>query len=189
MIRRRLALLAALALLAGCGVDPQAAPEDLDVSPIPPATPAPSDGGAGSELILWFLRDDLLAPVQRAADARDPVTALALLAEGLTAEEADAGLTTAISPQPLEVATDGEAEEHDVLTVEVTEAFYVPGADQLRAVAQVVWTATGFEGVEAVRFATEDGPLEVPTDAGLTDDPVDRADIASLAPDGALAVD
>ncbi len=65
----------------------------------------------------------------------------------------------------------------------------VAGADQLRAVAQVVWTATGFEEVDAVRFATAEGPLVVPTDAGLTDDPVDRADYASLAPDGALAVD
>lgn len=84
----------------------------------------------------------------------------------------------------------GAGAEEGVLTVGVTPAFTdVAGADQLRSFAQVVWTATGIEGVDAVRFGTADGPLEVPTDAGLTDDPVDRADYGSLAPDGAVTVD
>ena len=192
MSPRRLTLLAAVALLAaGCGVDPQAAPEDLEIPPIPEATAGAPGGTAGSELVLWFLRDDRLSPVPRSAVTYHPVTALALLAEGLTAREADEGLTTAISRQPLAVSTSDEATNgEDVLTVEVTEAFTgVAGADQLRAVAQVVWTATEFGEVDAVRFATADGSVEVPTDTGLTDDPVDRGDYASLAPDGPVAVD
>lgn len=184
MTARLLALLALLALLTGCGVEPQAAPEDLDVSPIPAATAEPPGGTPGSELVLWFLRDDRLSPVQRSADGAGPVSALSALTEGLTASEADAGLTTAISRQPLAVITGGDAEE-GVLTVGVTDAFtYVAGADQLRAVAQVVWTATEFDEVDAVRFTTTEGPLEVTTDAGLTDEPVGRADYGSLAPDG-----
>ena len=190
MSARLLAVLAVLALLAGCGVEPQSAPEELDVGPIPAATAEPPGGTPGSELVLWFLRDDRLTPVQRSAAGAGPVSALSALADGLTASEADAGLTTAISRQPLAVVSGGGTEEEGVLTVGVTKAFTdVAGADQLRAVAQVVWTATGIEGVDAVRFTTADGPLEVPTDAGLTDDPVDRSDYGSLAPDGPVTVD
>jgi spore germination protein GerM len=188
---RHLAVLASVVLAAGCGVEPQAAPEDLTLSPIPPATSGVPGGDAGQQLVLWFLRDDALAPVERSAAAADAATALALLAEGPTAQEADAGLTTAISRQPLTVAANDDAAEADVLTVQVTEAFTgVAGADQLRAVAQVVWTVTEPDDVDAVRFTTDvGGPLEVPTDAGLTDAPVDREDYASLAPDDPVAVD
>jgi spore germination protein GerM len=178
------------ALVAGCGVDPQAAPDDLDVPSIPAATSAPASRTSGPEVELWFLRDDRLTPVTRPADAADPATALELLAEGPSAEEAADGLTTAIGPPPLDVVANEGSDADDVLTVGVNPAFTaVAGEDQLREVAQVVWTVTGFAGVDAVRFTSDEGPLEVPTDAGLSDDPVDRDDFASLAPDGDVAID
>jgi spore germination protein GerM len=182
--RRRAAVLLGIlslaVLAAGCGIDPQAAPEVLDVDPLPPATAEVTDNRAGPRLVLWFVEGGRLVPVERSAAEPDPATALDLLAEGLTAEEAAAGLTTAITEQPLTVAEQGA---DDVLVVEVTPAFTgVAGADQLTAVAQVVWTVTGFDGVDAVRFATDDSPLEVPTDAGLGSGPVDRDDYSSLAP-------
>jgi spore germination protein GerM len=185
-VRRRLttALLSLGVLAAGCGVDPQSAPSELDVSPLPRATADDTGGTAGSELVLWFLDGGRLVPVERPAAEQDPATALALLAEGPTAEEAAAGLSTAISRQPLVVVDREDVDALEgVLAVEVTPAFTgVSGADQLAEVAQVVWTATEFPDVDAVAFTTEDGPLEVPTDSGLGDRPVGRDDYASLAP-------
>jgi spore germination protein GerM len=130
---------------------------------------------------LWFLDDDRLAPVLRPASDSSPGAALELLAEGPDPDEVAAGLTTIVARQPLAVVDGPDAD--DVLTVEVTRTFSsVAGEDQLREVAQVVWTATEFAEVDAVRFTTDGEALEVPTDRGLSDQPVDRADYASLAP-------
>ena len=173
----------ALALLAGCGVDPQAAPEAVSIAPLTPTSSGPSAGSTGAGVSLWFLQDDRLVPVPRAATEADAATALALLAEGPDPAEVAAGLGTALSPQPLDVVAAGEGEDDATLTVAVTPAFTgVAGEDQVRAVAQVVWTATAFDGVDAVRFTADGEALEVPTDEGLTADPVDREDYASVAP-------
>jgi spore germination protein GerM len=182
-VRRLAALVCALVALTACGVDTQAAPEDVDVAPVPSSPATPSETGAGPQVVLWFLRDGRLEPVRREAPGSGPATALTLLSEGPTAEEVTEGLTTALTPQPLAVV-DGRQTDTTV-TVAVSPAFTsVSGENQLRAVAQVVWTATEFAGVEQVRFTTEDGALEVPTDDGLTDEPVDRDDYASVAPEG-----
>lgn len=181
--RRGRALLIGVALaLASCGVDPQAEPEDVEIAPVPSSPATPTETNAGPTVVLWFMSGDRLEPVRRAAAGTGPATALDLLAEGPTPQEAADGLSTALfTPQPLAVV-DGQQTD-STLTVAVSPAFVnVSGDNQLPAVAQVVWTATEFPGVEQVRFTTEDGPLEVPTDEGLTDDPVDRDDYASVAP-------
>ena len=181
MRRRALLPLAAL-VLAGCGIDPQSAPDDIAISPIPAVTTAPTAGSSGPEVTLWFLADERLTPVTRPASESTPATALELLAGGPDQEEADAGLTSAVARQPLTV-DDPDPDADGVLTVEVTRTFSsVSGDDQLREVAQVVWTATEFDEVDAVRFAIDGEALEVPTDLGLSDEPVDRDDYASLAP-------
>ena len=175
--------LLAVAVLAGCGVDPQAAPEVLSLAPPTPVTSEPDAAPTGTGVPLWFLQDDRLVPVERVATAADPATALALLAEGPDPAEVGAGLGTALAPQPLAVVPSAPGEAPSTLTVEVTPAFTgVAGENQLRAVAQVVWTATAFDGVDAVRFTTDGEALEVPTDEGLTAAPVDREDYASVAP-------
>jgi spore germination protein GerM len=181
-VRRWSLLLAAAVVLSACGIDPQAAPEDVEIAPVPQSPPTPSEPSAGPTVALWFLRGDRLEPVRRAASGTGPETALALLADGPTPEEAADGLTTALfTPQPFAVV-DGRQTDTTV-TVAVSPAFTsASGENQLRAVAQVVWTVTEFDGADQVRFTTEDGPLEVPTDEGLTDEAVDRGDYASLAP-------
>lgn len=179
MRRGRLVAFAVLAL-AGCGVDPQPAPEDVAVSAITTGPAEPSTSAPGPQVTLWFLRGERLEAVTRSAPDSSPGTALELLAEGPLPDDGDPGLGTAVVPDSL-AGIEGP-DEDDVLTVDVTRAFSIAGDDQLREVAQVVWTATEFDGVEAVRFTSEDEPVEVPTDAGLTDQPVDRDDYASLAP-------
>lgn len=182
-MRRWALLLCAAVVLTACGIDPQAAPDDVEIAPVPQSPPTPSRTSAGPTVVLWFLRDDRLEAVRRAASGTGPETALTLLADGPTPQEAADGLTTALfTPQPFAVV-DGRQTDTTV-TVAVSPAFTsASGDNQLRAVAQVVWTVTEFDGADQVRFTTEDGALEVPTDEGLTDDAVDREDYASLAPE------
>ena len=182
-MRRAATLLGTAVALAACGVEPQAEPEDVSIAPVLTTPASPTRTSAGPTVVLWFLEGDRLAPVRRAASGTGPATALDLLADGPTPEESADGLSTALfTPQPLAVV-DGRQSD-STLTVAVSPAFVnVSGDNQLRAVAQVVWTATEFAGVEEVRFVSEDGPLEVPTDEGLTDDPVEREDYSSLAPE------
>lgn len=184
-MRRAATLLGIAVALTACGVEPQAEPEDVSIAPVLTTPASPTRTSAGPTVVLWFLEGDRLAPVRRAASGTGPATALDLLADGPTPEESADGLSTALfTPQPLAVV-DGRQSD-STLTVAVSPAFVnVSGDNQLRAVAQVVWTATEFAGVEEVRFVTEDGPLEVPTDEGLTDEPVEREDYASVAPEDA----
>jgi spore germination protein GerM len=70
-----------------------------------------------------------------------------------------------------------------VATVSVTPGFPgLSGGNQLLAVAQVVWTLTELPTVTAVRFSVDGTPVEIPTDDGLTDRPVDRDDYRSVKP-------
>ncbi|MCV2487838.1 GerMN domain-containing protein [Geodermatophilus sp. YIM 151500] len=182
----RRVLLALLLAAAGCGVDPEQAPEEIQVSAVPDARPAPDGAAGGSEVTLFFVRGSRLEPVQRPADRVDRETALELLADGPTPAEVAAGLRTALLPQPL--VPQPPATGADAVTVVVSREFTgVAGGDQMRAVAQVVFTVTELSGPEQVRFATADGPVEVPTDQGLTVVPVDRDDYASVAPVPAAA--
>ncbi len=60
----------------------------------------------------------------------------------------------------------------------------VQGDFQLQAFAQLVQTATGLSGVRDVRFRIGGAPIDAPTDAGVSSEPVTRDDYASLAPAG-----
>ncbi|RFU20407.1 GerMN domain-containing protein [Geodermatophilus marinus] len=167
--------------LAGCGVPVQPRPEPVEV-PTPTRTSAGVPTAGGASVQLWFVRGTRLEPVFRRSAPADLHAALDLLVAGPTPGEASAGLRTALVPQTLRQAEqDGLLE--GVLTLSASRAFTgVGGGDQLLAVAQVVWTVTGFPGVDAVRVVVGGVPLEMPTDAGLTVEPVDRGDYRSVRP-------
>ncbi|MGY1708732.1 GerMN domain-containing protein [Geodermatophilus sp. SYSU D00758] len=178
-------LIAVLVLLvlaaAGCGVPAQQRPEPVEVpTPTRTSTGVPTVGGASVQ--LWFVRGARLEPVFRRSAPADLHAALDLLAAGPTPSEAADGLRTALAPQTLRPAEEGGLVD-GVLTLSASRAFTdVAGGDQLLAVAQVVWTVTGFPRVEAVRVVVDGVPLEVPTDGGLTVEPVDRGDYRSVGP-------
>jgi spore germination protein GerM len=176
---------AALAVAAaGCGIDPQAGPEAITLSAAPVTETPTATGTPGRDLVLWFLRDGRLAPMTREASDGDTPAVLDLLAEGPTATEVSAGLGTALLAQQPGLEVVDEDPDDPLVTVQVGQQFLsLTGTDQLPAVAQVVWTVTELPGVDEVLFATESGPLEVPTDDGLTAEPVRREDYASLAPE------
>jgi spore germination protein GerM len=178
-LRPALAFLTAL-VVAGCGVQPEESPTVVPTAGPPSSTGAIANDPAGQQLTMYLVRDADLAPVQRRARSATAAAALALLVEGPTAAEASRGLSTALPAESVEVdldLADGEA------TVSVRRGFAgIPGGNQLLAVAQIVWTLTESPRVTAVRFAVEDSPVEVPTDSGLADRPVTRADFRSVTP-------
>jgi spore germination protein GerM len=176
------ALLCALTVLAGCGVEPQARPEPLTI-PAPQSSQPGQRAETGQSLRVYLVRGTGLVPVERAVDDVTPSAALAALIDGPTRVEVIGGLRTALAPQQLSV---DEGLPGGLTSVAVSREFTdITGGNQLLAVAQVVWTLTELPGTTEVRFLVEGVPVEVPTDTGLTDQPVARDNFASVAPPGA----
>ncbi|SNS16385.1 Sporulation and spore germination [Geodermatophilus pulveris] len=174
--------LAAVLALTGCGVDPQDAPEPVSIPPPPAPAPDPSAAPGGPRVTVWFVRGTGLEAAERVTARPGVDAALEALLGGPTRAEVLGGLRTALAPQS--VLPGPPTPAGPVVTVEVARGFTeVAGGDQLLATAQVVFTVTGYPGVQAVRITSEGAPVEVPTDAGLTAGPVDRDDYASVAPD------
>ncbi|WP_324277687.1 GerMN domain-containing protein [Blastococcus brunescens] len=131
---------------------------------------------------VYLIRGARLTPASRPHPEPGVDASLELLAAGPTrAEVLEQGLRTALPPQSL--VPDPSATEDAVLTIAVTRDFTdISGLSQLLAVAQVVWTVTELPEVSRVRLTAEGRPIEVPTDAGLTDQAVGRDDYGSAAP-------
>lgn len=179
----RLLLGLAAALLGGsCGVPTEERAHPLPDVPVslPTAAPTTTPVPQGAPAELFFVRGDRLAPTVHRVAVHTLAAVLETLAEGPTEEEKMAGMRSAIPVgASLRVAsvTDG------VAIVEVAEVAELGGGDQVLAVAQVVFTATGVDGVTAVRLSI--GGLLVPAPVGdgtLVDRPIVRPDYPSLAP-------
>jgi spore germination protein GerM len=189
-MRRLIARLAVSALLCGwalsaCGVTTQSRPEPIGV-PAPSQGPTTEAGVPGTGATLYFLRRGRLEAVHRSTPSPGLRSALDMLTAGPSEEEAAGGLRTALAPQRLTATTGGS--DCRTVVVEVTRDFTsLPGRSQLLAVAQVVWTVTELPGCDRVRFQDGGRPLETPTDHGLTDQPVTRADYLSATVAGGTA--
>ncbi|WP_138760221.1 GerMN domain-containing protein [Modestobacter altitudinis] len=170
-------------LLCGCGVGTQDRPEALGFSETPSASRADDVPSGTADVQVYFVRGTRLEPVVRSATAEDLPTSLEALVAGPGRAEVLAGLRTAIAPETEPTLTslpDG--------TVQVDlprELTGLTGGNQLLAFAQLVWTLTDVPPVRAIRFTSVGAPVEVPTDSGLTGEPVDRADYASVGPPSA----
>jgi hypothetical protein len=173
-------VLAAVTGLSGCGVGAQSAPEPVSI-PQPLPSESVGDGAPGGPRVtVWFVRGARLEAAQRPAGRPGIDAALDALLAGPTRAEVVDGLRTALSPQSL--TPDRPTSADPVVTVAVSREFTeVAGGNQLLATAQVVFTVTEFPGVESVRVTAEGSPVEVPTDDGLSAEPVGRADYASVA--------
>ena len=179
-MRAILALLCGLLLLAGCGVEPQAAPQPLTIPAPPVSQPGQSSDDAAVELTVYFVRGTELVPAQRTVEMLTAAEALEALITGPTRAEVIAGLRTALAPQPLSVDVGLPG---GITSIAVTPEFTgISGGNQLLAVAQVVWTLTELEGTQQVSFLVDGVPVEVPTDTGLSENPVGRDNFSSVAP-------
>lgn len=170
----------ALLALTGCGVAPQDRPEPLPVAAPPAVELSGRPRSDGPEVTVFFVRGAALAPATRSTEGSDAASAVEQLTVGPSRLEVLSGLRTALAPQPLTV---DEGLPGGLTAVSVTREFTgVTGGNQLLAVAQVVWTLTDLPGTTEVRFLVDGVPVEVPTDEGLSDQPVDRNDYGSVAP-------
>lgn len=174
-------LLALLAvLLCGCGISVQHSPESIAVRPPDlRLSPTPTSGSAINT--VYFVRGTHLQVALRRTTTGDLRDVLRMLSTGPSTDEAHGGLRTALAPQVFSVLQ--QPDDVGTLVLGVSRQFTsVPGGDQLLAVAQVVWTVTQFPTVMQVRFVDDGHALEVPTDHGLTQQPVDRSDYISVKP-------
>ncbi|WP_298456890.1 GerMN domain-containing protein [uncultured Cellulomonas sp.] len=166
--------------LAGCGMGPQPSPVAIDVR-VPAAPDAASVPDGPYSVGVFLLHGDRLHEVRRAAPSRSITTAVELLTVGPSDRESRAGLRTAVAPGSVTVV--GVDPITDLVVVGVTADFVATtGTNQLLAVAQVVWTATESPAVQLVRLTRDGDLIDVPTDEGLTQGPVGRADFRTVAP-------
>jgi len=190
--RSRLLVLAAAALLGGCGVPTGGAPDTIAASDIPYGLAVPSPGSPAATStpprddrprIYLVNADDVLVPSGRdvsGSSTRDRLdNLLGQLADGPTAGERDDELTTALPPRTtLTVSSvDGET-----ATIDFSATSAPPAGEQTRrAVGQIVLTATSLPGVTAVLLTHDGEPLEAPLPSGeLTTAPLAAADYEPL---------
>lgn len=181
MRRVRWSVVLAAVLVAGCIPGPQDEPVPITVPAQATAVPDPPAAGGSRTVTVYFQQNGRLTPVQRPTFDTSPGARLGLLLEGPSAAEVSDGVRTAVAPTA--VARDVTYVVPDTAVVEVSPGFVqISGADQLLAVAQLVWTLTEHPGTTMVGITRDGVALEVPTDRGLSLVPVSRSEFDAIAP-------
>jgi hypothetical protein len=178
-----------LTFLAGCGMRGQSTETRIEPADVPfelleltprVGPPPPEEPGVGGQATIFLEGGTGLVPVVRELGERARAAdVLRALAAGPTPEEEALGVQTAITSgeAALSVRTDGT-----LAVVELGDAFFSEGADQVTALAQIVFTLTGLEPITRIRFLVGAEPAEVPrADGVLTSEPVGRDDYAPMA--------
>lgn len=184
MMRVTALLLAACLAVAGCSIQPDAAPNDLpDERADVFGEPDTGDVAAGTNRIYLLAPTDADSPQRLRSVQRDvPAAAAAVLASlfaGPNSEERQSQLDTAI---PTDVELLGARLTGSLLTVDVNDVFDELTPNGLRlAVAQIVATATDIDGISEVQLRVE-GELQVwPLGSGeLTDRPLTAFDYPGI---------
>jgi len=172
-MRRHPGALAALLLLAGatagCSIQPDTAPRDIPPGErglLDPVTPEGGEAAGSTRVYLVVERGDgepQLRAVQRAVEAT-PTAALEELFKGANDQEVESGLGTAI-PAGLRLLSARPIA--GTLQVDVSsEILDLPGPSLVRAVAQIVFTATELGGVREVRVKVDGESREWPDGRG-----------------------
>ncbi|MCB1038503.1 MAG: GerMN domain-containing protein [Acidimicrobiales bacterium] len=187
--RRRVAVLAvvaALAVVPGCGVSAESDANRIDPDSVPfgllDVQSTTTEASTGEPVTIFLLSGDKLLAVPRTLpDDGELADLLELVVTGPTPTEQGLGVTSAVAPGT--VASVGT--ERGVAEVDLTESFgEIGSADQLLALAQIVYVLTAQPGIGSVAFTLEGEPIEVPrTDGTASDQPLTRDDFAALAPD------
>ena len=195
--RRRLCLVMALlsTVLVGtaCSSPVDSGPKAIRTASIPEglrmetsSTTTTTVPTGDSEEVTVFLigppPEERLIPVKRRV--RSPITVEKILQKLFTpptTAEGVAGFRTAISPDTTVL---GVQIENKILTVDVSKVFaFGDVPDQIRAYAQVVFTAVETGSVTGVQFAVNGRRLEVPAGDGSNQTtPVGRGSYQEYAP-------
>jgi hypothetical protein len=167
-------------LLPACGVPVDDVPrpvagEELPGASAPQTLTGPLTTKAENRTI-FLLDEGRLMRAVRAID--DPVglpDVVTALLDGPTEDEVEMGLRSAIPPETelLSATIDG-----NIATLDFSSQFAdVVGDAQRYSLAQVVWTATSYPGVDGVRIAIDEQLVQVPNaDGQLVERPLTRID-------------
>jgi hypothetical protein len=176
--------------LAACGVPADSVPRVIPPDDLPaelvepaPAAPVPTTVPVTERMSVYLVLDDRLVEASRDTQSPPrPRLALAALLAGPTAEEAAAGIRTAIGTTS-GVAT-GDVQGGTV-EVELGPSFEAAGgSEQVLAIAQIVYTLTAVPGVDGAAFTLSGRAVEVPRgDGTLTGEALRRDAFPHLAPE------
>lgn len=187
-----LVAVAALLSLAACGIEADSSPRALDEDDVPEAlaattttSTAPGSDVPTRTIEVSFLSNEVLRASPREVEVRAGITgAIEALLAGPSEAERSANITTSI-PAGTELLDVQVSEDGDLLTLDFSEELGGPQGSELRnAVAQIVYTATAFNGDEdqQVRFQIDGQVRSVPANRGATAPVVTRADYRDLDP-------
>lgn len=194
MSRLRPALALGLGLVVfvvACGVPEDDGPQELTADQVPfglltiapTTTSTPENLPPSREAELYFLNSEgLLEPLSREVDDRSAETVIQTL---LVTDTAGLPATYSSNIPPdtvlLDIFTESDGQT-DVLTVDLSEQFTtIEGGRFSAAVAQIVFTASDIEGVDAVSFRVDGEPIPVSDENGATqEDPVTPLDYSTL---------
>jgi hypothetical protein len=180
---RRLAVLAACLVLAGCGVPTSGDPTVIPATDVPYGLASPTPTAASSTpdqtmlaetgIYLVAADDALVLRGRELADGSLEARLdelLAALAAGPSDQERADELSTALPP---EVELDATDVASGTVTVNISGTDAPSGTESRRAVAQIVLTATTMPEVRAVRLTLQGEPVDAPLpDGALTSEPL-----------------
>lgn len=173
-------LVTTLLILGACGIAIDSRPEPLEIeSAVAPVTGVTSPRALVSVPIYLVVNDRITVASRELPPPPGLREVLQALLMGTTDGEDRAGLRTSIPSGTtlMDVRIDDA-----VATLDLSRDFVaVGGEEEILAVAQIVLTATGVEGVSSVRFEIERLPTGVPVSGGaIATEPVGADDYMSL---------
>lgn len=193
--RARLVAVAVLVagLAAACGVPQDGGPQALDAAEVPfdllaadPVTTtstAPPTGASSTVQVFFMGPEDRLVAVERqVASPASVEKVLKQLISGPRDDEIGRGMRTIVNPGATVLTSPVEGR---IATIDLSGPFFLSEdvEEQIRALAQTVYTATSLGGVVGVRFTIDGNPAEVPIDKGQRiSTPVGRSAYAKYAP-------
>lgn len=172
MTRRLLVLLVAvLAAMTGCGVRADSEPRDIaEAERGDLGSEAAPEAGQGIGPKVYFVDEDDEGGARLRGTSRavlpTPSAVLSELLKGLTATEQERRWRTAI-PAGTELIS-AALDPRGIVHVDLTDDFFLAtGEEQVKAVAQVVFTASGLDGVTGVRILVDGRAREWPRGDGV----------------------
>ncbi|MGZ8764477.1 MAG: GerMN domain-containing protein [Acidimicrobiia bacterium] len=177
--------------LAGCGIPEQGSAKPVDDDGVPYRLLDQNSGGIADsgqlgarDAVIYLARDGRLLPTVRSL--RPPMTLTRLvrsLGRGPTRPEVDAGIRTAL---PVEDTPTNVQVVRGTAMVDLPASFTnLSRADQVLALAQIVYTVTSQPGIGQVQFTLDGASTDIPrANRSLTGEPVSREDYFTLAPPG-----
>jgi hypothetical protein len=185
------ALVIAVPGLAACGIPKQDSAKRIDKARVPYRLLDENSGGTadGQQLgnrnaVIYLARGLRLVPTARSLPP--PLTLprlLRALGRGPTRPEVASGIRTAL---PVEDTPSDVRVSRGTAIMKLPLTFTaLSRADQVVALAQIVYSVTDQPGIGQVQFTLDGAPIDIPrADRSLTGQPVTREDYLALAPPG-----